>query len=117
MNLCRECNTDFGSVQAFDLHRVGKHAYTYSEGLKFDPPVEDGRRCLSESEMLERGLVKNQRGTWSLEVSLVSARDMNAVAPEKSDTETLHCEKCDKDFERKVSRGRKPKLCPDCKEA
>jgi hypothetical protein len=34
-------------VSAFDNHRVGKHAYMHSEGLKLDPPVEDGRRCLS----------------------------------------------------------------------
>jgi hypothetical protein len=51
MNLCRGCNRDFGSVSAFDAHRVGTHAYTFSEGLKQNPPRENGRRCLDVEEM------------------------------------------------------------------
>jgi hypothetical protein len=47
--LCSACGKDFGGVRAFDLHRVGKHAYSYS------PERPDGRRCLSEQEMLARG--------------------------------------------------------------
>ena len=42
LNFCRSCQSDFGAIAAFDRHRVGKHAYLYSE----DHP--DGRRCLSE---------------------------------------------------------------------
>ena len=29
--------------------------------------------------------------------------------------ETLTCEVCDQDWQRKTARGRKPKNCPDCK--
>lgn len=32
MTLCRSCGLDFASVEAFDSHRTGTHAYTYSEG-------------------------------------------------------------------------------------
>jgi hypothetical protein len=75
MNLCCECNEDFGSVQAFDKHRVGKHAYSFAEGLEKD--LEDGRRCLGLDEFAEAGLVKNQRGAWSLASSLERARELN----------------------------------------
>lgn len=73
MNFCRSCQQDFGSVRAFDAHRVGKHAYSVSKGLRMTPPREDGRRCLSASEIAmaasERGLpvfVRGRRGAWSL---------------------------------------------------
>lgn len=65
MNLCRSCSQDFGSVELFDRHRVGVHAYTYSEGLRLEPPREDGRRCLSVPEMLERGWAPNARELWA----------------------------------------------------
>lgn len=81
MNCCRSCNQDFGSVSAFDAHRTGTHAYTYSEGLKQEPPVENGRRCLSTREManttLQDGTSKfivNKRGQWSLARGVGKAR-------------------------------------------
>ena len=43
LNLCRSCGCDFARVSAFDRHRVGVHEYTYSEGLKLEPPAR-GRR-------------------------------------------------------------------------
>ena len=55
----------FSSVEGFDRHRVGKHEYTYSEGLKFDPPVEDGRRCLYVHEMEGLGLSLDKNNRWS----------------------------------------------------
>jgi hypothetical protein len=66
MNLCRGCNTDFGRLSAFDAHRTGRHAYTFREGMRMDPPREDGRRCLDEEEMEARGFVRNAYGRWSL---------------------------------------------------
>jgi hypothetical protein len=66
LNLCTACELDFASVSAFDRHRVGSHAYDFPEGLDFDPPREDGRRCLDEQEMSESGMEKNARGRWSL---------------------------------------------------
>jgi hypothetical protein len=64
VNLCRACGNDYGSVSAFDAHRVGKHAYTFSEGLRRSPPVEDGRRCLHPSELLEKGWSRDKAGRW-----------------------------------------------------
>ena len=76
MNLCRACNENFGSVLAFDKHRVGKHAYTFKEGLMMYPPKANGRRCLSTEEMVESGFVKNTRDTWSLQETLEKARGL-----------------------------------------
>lgn len=81
MNQCGACNLDFGSVDAFDAHRVGKHEYLFREGLEFDPPVYDGRRCLGLDELEtmtdKRGskiFALSGRGTWSLARQLDSAR-------------------------------------------
>lgn len=67
-NWCSSCGEDFGSVRAFDRHRVGRHAYDYS------PERQDGRRCLSILKMIETGFVLNSRGVWSLEANIMSAR-------------------------------------------
>jgi hypothetical protein len=58
LNLCGECERDFYSVRAFDLHRVGKHAYAASA----EQP--DGRRCLSDEEMLDKGMRLDAHGRW-----------------------------------------------------
>jgi hypothetical protein len=83
MNLCTVCGLDFGSVKAFDRHRVGVHDYLFSEGVRMDPPRFDGRRCLSESEM--ESLVsertgclvfsRNARGVWSMGEHVRGARE------------------------------------------
>ena len=54
MNYCRACDTDFGSVKAFDAKRVGRHAYPFCEGLEMGR--EDGGRCLDKDELVERAL-------------------------------------------------------------
>jgi hypothetical protein len=64
VNLCRACGLDFGSVSAFDAHRVGKPAYMFAEGLDFSPPREDGRRCLDEFELRERGWTRDKFVRW-----------------------------------------------------
>jgi hypothetical protein len=60
MNLCPTCGEDFGSVSAFDKHRLGNHEYVLSE----ERP--DGRRCLTPEEMQGRGMKKDKRGRWRL---------------------------------------------------
>lgn len=67
-NYCTTCNKDFGSVRAFDRHRVGKYQYPYSA----EHP--DGRRCLSTDEMSRDEFVLNSRDLWTLESSLRSAQ-------------------------------------------
>ncbi len=74
MNLCRSCEQDFSSVRAFDTHRVGVHAYTYSEGVKMDPSREDGRRCLRLDEFSAAGLRQNAKGRWELAAHADQAR-------------------------------------------
>jgi hypothetical protein len=66
MNQCGACGLDFSSVSGFDKHRVGKHAYLYAEGLRMNPPREDGRRCLSVSELEAAGMAQDARGRWGL---------------------------------------------------
>lgn len=53
---CRECGCDFAGDTLFDRHRVGAHDHSYAEGLRCDPPVEGGRRCLDDDELRELGL-------------------------------------------------------------
>jgi len=55
LSYCTTCGRDFSGDRMFDRHRVGVHAYTLSEGLRMDPPREDGRRCLYPDEMLALG--------------------------------------------------------------
>ena len=64
LNGCGACGSDFTSLELFDRHRVGTHAYTYVEGLRFDPPREDGRRCLSLEEMAAKGWEQDARSRW-----------------------------------------------------
>jgi hypothetical protein len=59
LNYCTTCGNDFTSIAYFDLHRIGKHEYDFS----VDKP--DGRRCMTEEEMLEAGLTKVQIGDSS----------------------------------------------------
>jgi len=67
VNLCTGCGEDFGSVSAFDAHRVGKFrqrgpsAYT---GPLADWQPEKGRRCLTPAELLEDGWTRDSRGRW-----------------------------------------------------
>lgn len=80
MNLCRDCNNDFSSLAAFDKHRTGTHAYTSTEGLRMEPPREDGRRCLTAFEMREKGLGLDRRGRWCVLAEVGRAR-VHADAP------------------------------------
>lgn len=72
---------DFGSLGAFDAHRVGKHAYTSTEGLAMDPPREDGRRCLHVWELEAQGFALNGRGLWSIKRDLERARERLSEEP------------------------------------
>jgi hypothetical protein len=53
---CTLCGLDFAGDSYFERHKTGSHQYTYSEGLKYNPPVEDGRRCMSIEELAEIGM-------------------------------------------------------------
>ena len=61
---CSSCRQDFTSTTLFDRHRVGVHEHTLEQGLRLDPPREDGRRCLDTNEMTAKGWELNDRGRW-----------------------------------------------------
>jgi hypothetical protein len=69
----------------FDQHRVGKHAYTYSEGVAMDPIREDGRRCLSLVEMVGKGWEKDPRGRWCDPRSIETVRAAFSRSQSRSD--------------------------------
>ena len=49
-NHCQGCKKYFNSTAAFDKHRTGQHGVD--------------RRCLTEPEMLTKGMAKNAGGYW-----------------------------------------------------
>lgn len=73
LNQCSVCGLDFTGVEYFDQHRVGKHEYTFVEGLRMDPPREDGRRCLDEGELAGIGLVRVRPGDSRLHDTRVAS--------------------------------------------
>jgi hypothetical protein len=48
---CCGCGRTFASLSAFDLHRTGKFQHKM-------------RRCLTEQNMLAKGMVQNAKGWW-----------------------------------------------------
>jgi hypothetical protein len=79
LNPCRSCGCDFASVSAFDRHR-GVHQYTYSVGLKLEPPREDGRRCMNAEELAGAGMERDERGRWRIAADAERARRAFAEA-------------------------------------
>ena len=69
MNLCRACGGDFGSLYAFDSHRIGTHEYTFSI---HDASRSDGRRCLSVIELKALAWNKDVQGRWRTPAKVVS---------------------------------------------
>ena len=53
---CASCGLQFTGTSGFDAHRTGAHAFTFREGLRMEPPREDGRRCLHPEEMRAAGM-------------------------------------------------------------
>jgi hypothetical protein len=82
MNRCTTCGEDFGSIAAFDAHRVGKFPQKgpseYTGALEKWTPAK-GRRCLSVTEMEAKQFVRNGRGSWSQEKPLLAARRLRSV--------------------------------------
>lgn len=66
MNLCRSCGQDFGSLEAFDAHRVGPH--------------DGDRRCLTLDEMTADGrFERNRYGRWTLVARVKRAASVFAL--------------------------------------
>ena len=80
LNGCTGCGNDFASTLLFDAHRTGVYAYSLEQGLRLDPPREDGRRCLGVDEMTATGWKLNDRGRWVDPVRLQASREAFAKA-------------------------------------
>ena len=68
MNECATCGENFGSIGAFDAHRIGN--YLQKGRPEYVGSLEDwtsskGRRCLAVVELVERGFEINAFGAWS----------------------------------------------------
>ncbi len=78
MTECASCGLFFSGTSSFDQHRTGVHAYTLSEGLRMEPPREDGRRCLHVSEMGgAAGMELDDRGRWRI---IASEKQLQGLA-------------------------------------
>jgi|SRR5215831_2653901 len=87
LNGCETCHEDFSSVKMFDRHRIGRFEYTHSQGLRSEPPVEDGRRCLDEDEMRAKGWDRDERGRWADPAEIArTTRDFATRAPGRART-------------------------------
>jgi hypothetical protein len=68
-NECRACGQVFGSLGAFDSHRVGKFSepvYAPTD-TKHKKPIgysNPSRRCLTIPEIQSLGMVQNDKGWW-----------------------------------------------------
>jgi hypothetical protein len=87
VNFCSACGEDFGSVESFDAHRVGRFPQvgpSEYEGSIEDWAPDKGRRCLTVEEMESgsfrgRQLVRNKCGRWSLEKRLNRSRESFSI--------------------------------------
>jgi hypothetical protein len=72
---CSACSAIFTCVSAFDMHRVGSFGepiYTASRSGKsrqVSGHTPHTRRCLTEAEMLAKGMARNDKGWWITRLS------------------------------------------------
>lgn len=68
--LCPACQQTFPCLSAFDMHRVGSFGepiYAQSatgKSRRVVGHITSLRRCLTEPEMLAKGMVSNDKGWW-----------------------------------------------------
>ena len=55
MEHCPTCHETFTGNQSGEMHRTGRHGTTTGP---------DRRRCLTEAEMLNKGMIRDERGRW-----------------------------------------------------
>jgi hypothetical protein len=63
---CRACGKFFSSVSAFDMHRTGSYGNPiYGNNKRVIGYTESQRRCMTEQEMLDKKMIKNDKGIWT----------------------------------------------------
>lgn len=73
---CSACNQIFTASTPFDMHRTGKFGDPIYEGTRIVGYTPHTRRCLTEEEMLAKGMVRNERGAWT------SGKEYSGNAPD-----------------------------------
>lgn len=63
---CAACGLIFSGLTSFDLHRAGAYCLPIKKNGKVIGYTWDLRICVVESAMIKRGLVKNNRGIWTI---------------------------------------------------
>ncbi len=68
-NLCSGCGLTFGSLGAFDMHRIGSYGEAiYKPGdTKRKSPIGQApstRRCMTLEEIQAAGMKQNDKGWW-----------------------------------------------------
>ena len=72
---CSACSAIFTCVSAFDRHRVGSFGeplYAASRSGKSRRVIGHAchqRRCLTGSQMLDKGMITNEKGWWMTRLS------------------------------------------------
>jgi hypothetical protein len=64
--LCAVCGRRFGGLTGFDAHHVTVHDDGSAHGSRCNCS-EWSHRCLTDTELSERGLFRDERGTWRQE--------------------------------------------------
>jgi hypothetical protein len=83
---CTACGQIFKSSRGFDMHRIGGYGEPIykitSKGKRGEVTsyTKPNRRCMTEGEMLARGMVKNDKGQW-----ITEAYDKSIVHKEDED--------------------------------
>jgi len=63
---CCACGQLFTSDSPFRKHRVGLYGEPiYDSKKQVDGYTKHTRTCLTEVEMLEKGMMKNEKGLWT----------------------------------------------------
>ena len=84
--VCTGCQETFTCLSAFDMHRVGSFGepiYAESHTGKSRRVIghtPSQRRCLTEQEMLAKGMGRNAQGWWMTRLSAVHWADEQACS-------------------------------------
>lgn len=90
------------------------------EGIKKQAWDRQGSLCLDAKECLNRNKAnKKIDDSWEdhleWKASIPESNSKETVKPINSDLQWFNCDKCHKMWSRPSTRGRPPKICPDCR--
>jgi hypothetical protein len=87
---CAACGNVFSGLTSFDLHRSGAYCLPIKKRGKTVGYTWDLRICIVESAMIKRGLVKNNRGIWTIPFDAASIwATLKKIDEEPEDTSEI----------------------------